>query len=360
MIKSRLVIMAGGTGGHVFPALAVARELMAKGWEVHWLGTKRGMETQIVPKAGIPLHYITVKGVRRNGFWAFVLSPFQIGWAIIQSLFHLFRLQPTLVLGMGGFVAGPGGIAAWLLRKPFIIHEQNSIAGLTNRWLSKIATRTLEAFPKTFKPEVKAIYTGNPVRAELLTQALPQDRFKGRQGPLRLLVLGGSRGARALNELCPAAISLMPIDKRPEIWHQSGEKLLLAATTLYDEKRISARVEPFIEEMVEAYTWADLVLCRAGALTIAELTAVGVGSLLVPHPFVVDDHQTTNGAFLMASKAAIVIQQAVLTPQKLADILTAFSEDPVQLTEMATAAYALAKRDALERVVAYCEEINAC
>jgi len=354
MTKSRLVIMAGGTGGHVFPALAVARELQAKGWDIHWLGTKRGMEAQIVPKAGIPLYYLTIKGVRRNGFWTYVLSPFQITWAVFQALFYLFRLQPTLVLGMGGFAAGPGGVAAWLLRKPLIIHEQNSITGLTNRWLSKIATRTLEAFPNTFTQKAKAIYTGNPVRAELLTQPAPMVRFKERQGPLRLLVLGGSQGARALNELCPAAVALMPVEARPLIWHQSGKNMLATATALYAEKEVVARVEPFIEEMADAYVWADLVLCRAGALTVAELAAVGVGSLLVPHPFVVDDHQTMNGAFLMTAKAAVVIQQALLTPKKLADILTTFRRD--HLIDMANAAYALAKRDALERVVAYCEE----
>jgi UDP-N-acetylglucosamine--N-acetylmuramyl-(pentapeptide) pyrophosphoryl-undecaprenol N-acetylglucosamine transferase len=356
--KSRIVIMAGGTGGHIFPALAVARALQAKNWEVHWLGTKKGMEADIIPKAGIPLRYISVKGVRRNGFWTLISAPFQITWAILQSLFYLICIRPHLVLGMGGFAAGPGGVAAWLLRRPLLIHEQNSVAGLTNRWLSKIAAKTLEAFPNTFSAKTGAVYTGNPVRAELLTQLKPSERFKDREGPIRLLVLGGSRGARALNELCPAAIALMPPDKRPMIWHQAGQALIKKTTAIYDSLAIPVHLEPFVEDMANAYAWADLVLCRAGALTVAELAAVGVGSILVPHPFVVDDHQTTNGQFLSDRNAAKVVQQSILTAETLAGILTTFCEDRARLCQMAEAAYALSKRDALHRVVLYCEETS--
>jgi len=356
MSKPRIVIMAGGTGGHIFPALAVAHALQAKNWEIHWLGTRKGMESEIIPKAGIPLHYISVKGVRRNGFWTLVLAPFQVTWAILQSLFYLIQIRPHLVLGMGGFAAGPGGVAAWLLRRPLLIHEQNSVVGLTNRWLSKIAVKTLEAFPNTFSAKTKAIYTGNPVRAELLAQPMPAERFKDRAGPIRLLVLGGSRGARALNELCPAAIALMPIDKRPMIWHQAGQALIEKTTAIYQSLDIPVHLEPFIEDMAGAYAWADLVLCRAGALTVAELAAVGVGSLLVPHPFVVDDHQTTNGQFLSVGNAAKVVQQSTLTAETLADILTTLCADRARLCQMAEAAYALSKRDALHRVVTYCEE----
>jgi len=357
--KPRIVIMAGGTGGHVFPALAVARYLINNGWEVHWLGTKRGMESRLVPNAGIPIHYVSVQGLRKTGLWSLFLAPIQLFLALCQSLKIIFSLKPKVVVGMGGFVSGPGGVAAWLLRRPLLIHEQNSIAGMTNRLLAMIADKVLEAFPESFPTQVKTICTGNPVREELLQLPAPAIRFQGREGPLRLLVLGGSQGARALNELCPLALLGIPAEKQPVVWHQTGIQSVEKTRQAYQNLGLTAKVEPFIEDMAAAYAWADLVLCRAGALTIAELAAVGIGSILVPYPFAVDDHQTHNGHFLERVGSATVIQQKVLSAQTLAEMLLEFSADQSRLLQMAEAAYSLAKRDALVQVANYCEEIGS-
>lgn len=356
--KPRILMMAGGTGGHVFPALAVARYLQARDWEVHWLASQGGMETEIVSKAEIPLHIIDIKGVRRNGLVAFLSAPFQIARAIMQSLRIVYKLKPQVVLGMGGFVAGPGGIAAWLLRRPLVIHEQNAIAGVTNRWLAKVATTVLEGFPEAFSSQLKPIYTGNPVREALLALPTPVDRFRQRTGSVRLLILGGSRGAKVLNEICPEALGKIRLDKRPEVWHQTGEGHTETTRAIYQKYGVVARIEPFIEEMSEAYAWADLVVCRAGALTIAELAAVGIGSILVPFPFAVDDHQAANAQYLAKEKAAIVIPQSTLTAEKLSEILSEYLNDKLQLLAMANAAYTAAKRDALMEVSYYCEELN--
>jgi len=348
--------MAGGTGGHVFPALAVARRLLSGGWDVHWLGTQEGMEAEIVPKAGIPLHFISIKGLRRKGRLAWVLAPFQILGALYQSFRIISQLKPNVVLGMGGFVSGPGGIASWLKGCPLVIHEQNAIVGLTNRFLARFATVVLQAFPNAFHTKANAIYTGNPVRDELLVLPTPNERFKDRQGPLRLLILGGSRGAIALNEVCPKAIAQIPLEVRPKIWHQAGGGQQEATAKLYQASGVEAQVAPFIEDMAVAYAWADLVLCRAGALTITELATVGVGSILVPFPFAVDDHQTYNGRFLEKINAAKLIAQSVLKPEYLADIILDLTNDRHLLLKMAEAAYHEAKRDALNEVVNHCEE----
>lgn len=358
MNKPRILIMAGGTGGHVFPALAVARRLQGKGWEVHWLGTREGLESKIVPNASIPIHYISVKGLRRMGKVGWFFAPVRLIITLFQSMRVMAFLKPNVVLGMGGFVAGPGGVAAWVCRCPLVIHEQNSIVGLTNRWLAPLAKEVLEAFPGAFQPSAKAIYIGNPVREALLDLPLPKERFKERKGALRLLVLGGSRGALALNEICPSAIGTLVLEKRPEIWHQSGGDNATRTADAYHKVGVVARVEPFIEDMAAAYSWADLVLCRAGALTVAELAAVGVGSILVPFPFAVDDHQTRNGRFLEQGNAGVVIAQSTLTPTTLANVLVTLLQDRDRLLKMAEAAYAMAKRDALTRVAAYCEEAN--
>jgi UDP-N-acetylglucosamine--N-acetylmuramyl-(pentapeptide) pyrophosphoryl-undecaprenol N-acetylglucosamine transferase len=347
--------MAGGTGGHVIPALTVARLLQDKGWEVHWLGTRSGLEATLVPKARIPLHYIFVKGLRRRGVFAWLFAPLQLLWALGQTLRILFKLKPKVVLGGGGFVSGPGGVAAWLMRCPLVIYEQNAIAGTTNRCLSRLASRVLEAFPGSFKANAKAICTGNPVRVELFHLPAPLERFKNRTGPLKLLILGGSRGAVALNQLCPKAILQIPTHRRPEVWHQVGAGQEDLVQQAYAVAGLIARVEPFIEDVATAYGWADLVLCRAGALTVSELAAVGVGSILVPFPFAVDDHQTYNGRFLAEQGAALLIAQSALSAEKLAQLLLELSEDRAQLLTMANAAYALARRDALMQVAAYCE-----
>jgi UDP-N-acetylglucosamine--N-acetylmuramyl-(pentapeptide) pyrophosphoryl-undecaprenol N-acetylglucosamine transferase len=348
--------MAGGTGGHVFPALAVAHRLQEKGWEIHWLGTKAGLEADIVTKAHIPLHYISVKGLRRKGGLAWVIAPYQLLIALFQSIRIILQLKPKVVLGMGGFVSGPGGLAAWLTHCPLVIHEQNSIVGMTNRWLARIAKRVLEAFPGAFKPSVKAICVGNPVRENLLALPGPVVRFQERNGPIKLLILGGSRGAQVLNQICPLALKILTTDKRPEVWHQTGAGQDAVTQELYQKMGVVAHVEPFIQDMANAYAWADLVLCRAGALTIAELTAVGIGSILVPFPFAVDDHQTVNARFLEKAGAAILIQQSVLNKERLAQIISELSLDRRQLLNMAEIAHSLAYRDALMAVTTYCEE----
>lgn len=350
--------MAGGTGGHVFPALVVAQHLQSQGWEVHWLGTKAGLEATLVPKHHIPIHYISVSGLRKKGFGSWALAPLQLGIALYQSLRIFFQVKPAVVLGMGGFASGPGGIAAWLTRCPLVIHEQNALVGMTNRVLSGLANRVLEAFPGAFKSKVRAVYTGNPVREELFKLPLPKDRLRraGEQ-QLKLLILGGSRGAEALNQLCPLALQRLSVDKRPNIWHQSGAGREKATLAFYEKVQVAARIEPFIEDMAAAYSWADLVVCRAGAMTIAELAAVGVGSILIPYPFAVDDHQTYNGRFLEKAGAAKLISQASLTPEKLADLLLALLQDRDQLLKMAEAAKGLARPDAIAQVAAICKEV---
>lgn len=358
MKNPRILIMAGGTGGHVFPALAVAQSLINQGWEAHWLGTKAGMEAEIVPKSRIPLHFITIAGLRKKSVFTWIVAPFKLGIALFQSLKTILSIQPAVVLGMGGFVAGPGGVAAWILRKPLIIHEQNAIVGLTNAGLAYLATTVLEAFPGAFKAKHRAIPTGNPVRADLLEMDSPKIRFQNRapQRAIRLLILGGSRGAVALNTLCPEAIAKIPLDLRPELWHQTGGGQAETTRQHYQRLNVQAKVEPFIQNMKEAYAWADLVLCRSGALTVAELASVGVASILVPFPYAVDDHQTFNGRFLEKAGAAILIQQKDVTSEKLVNLLQDFTNHPEKLFMMAEKAYQMASRDALSKVVNFCKE----
>lgn len=361
MIKQRILMMAGGTGGHVFPALAVADRLRSQGWEIYWLGTKAGLEATIVPKANIPIYYIDIKGLRKNGLIGWCLAPFRLLLALFQSLKMIHQLKPDVVLGMGGFICGPGGVAAWLLRCPLIIHEQNAIAGLTNHALSYLAARVLEAFPGTFHAKAKAVYTGNPIREMLLAVTEPSIRFKEHKAPLHLLVVGGSQGAVALNEICPAALQKLPLDKRPMVWHQTGSKndaleKTKAAYKLAGIDSETVRIDPFIEDMATAYAWADLVLCRSGALTVTELATVGVGSILVPYPFAVDDHQTANGRFLENVGAAKIIDQSQLSSEKLSELFIELFADRDRLLKMAEAAYQVAKRNAVGEVANYCEE----
>lgn len=351
-----VLIMAGGTGGHVFPALAVAEQLRERGVPVVWLGTQRGLEATLAPKAGIPMEWIGVTGLRGKGLIRKLTMPFMLGRALTQAGAILRRLQPRVALGMGGFVSGPGGAMARLLGVPLVVHEQNAIAGLTNRCLAQVANQVLAAFPQTFPPVRQAVIVGNPVRASIAALPPPQERFAGREGKLRLLVVGGSQGALALNRLVPQALALLREDERPEVWHQAGGQLREAAETAYREVGISARLTPFIDDMAEAYGWADLVVCRAGALTIAELAAAGLGALLVPFPFAVDDHQTANARFLEQSGAALLIQQADLTAERLATMLRDDLSDRTCLLRMALAARSLAKNDAAERVALACLE----
>ncbi|MDQ2695681.1 MAG: undecaprenyldiphospho-muramoylpentapeptide beta-N-acetylglucosaminyltransferase, partial [Pseudomonadota bacterium] len=288
--EAPVMIMAGGTGGHVFPALAVAEWLRRRDVPVVWMGTRRGLEATLVPKAGIPVEWIGVAGLRSSGWRRGLMAPVMLAQALGQAAVALGRCRPRVVLGMGGFVSGPGGLMAWLRRIPLVIHEQNAVAGLTNRWLARFADQVLEAFPDSFPAARHARCTGNPVRQAIADLLPPAARFAGRRGPARLLVVGGSQGALALNQLVPQALARLP--ERPEVWHQAGGRLLEAARTAYAQAGVSARLEPFIDDMAGAYGWADLVLCRAGALTVAELAAAGVGAVLVPFPYAVDDHQT--------------------------------------------------------------------
>jgi len=352
--------MAGGTGGHVFPALAVAKQFQKEGSEVLWLGTKAGLETEIVPKSSIPIRYITVTGLRGKSIWTLLLAPFRLFLALYQSICILREFKPNVVLGMGGFVSGPGGLAAWLLRIPLVIHEQNAVAGTTNRILSQFAKRVLQAFPNTFSKHVNPISIGNPVREEFLSVTPPKERFQTRNPnePLRLLIIGGSQGARALNELCPKAFQIMRTEERPNIWHQAGKKEIQTTENLYQQLGVEARVMPFISDMVDAYVWADLVLCRAGALTVSEVAAVGLGSILVPFPFAIDNHQMVNGRFLADSKAAILISQSDLSPPKLADIILELSRERIRLLNMAEAARKLATLDAVTQVIVSCKEVS--
>lgn len=347
--------MAGGTGGHVFPALAVAHHLRAQGFGVSWLGTRHGLESEVVPKADFPIDYISVHGLRGKGVFGWLMAPFTLMVALIQALGVCKQRRPNAVLGMGGFVTGPGGLAAWLLRLPLVIHEQNAIPGLTNRLLARFATQVLEAFPGSFPNAVQAIHTGNPVREDIARLPAPDERFNTRQGPIRLLIFGGSLGAQILNQLLPQVLSRLLAKHPLDIWHQSGQRNLQETQSGYAQAKITARVEPFIEDMAQAYAWADLVICRAGALTVSELAAAGVGAILVPFPHAVDDHQTRNAAYLSNAKAAITLQQVECTPERLQaqlqELITAGRE---HLLSMAQAARRLAMPEATVQVTQAC------
>ena len=352
-----ILIMAGGTGGHVFPALAVADELRSRNQDVIWMGTRKGLEADIVPKAGIPMAWISVGGLRGKGIVKLVQAPFILIFAIMQALMIFIRYRPAAVLGMGGFASGPGGFVACLLRRPLVIHEQNSIAGLTNRILSRCASRILEAFPDTFKNQNKVVHTGNPVRTSITAIRSPEERFSQHNGNLQLLVLGGSLGAKALNEILPKTLAGIDNEQRPQIWHQTGGRHIEETLAIYKEAGVDARVVPFIDDMAAAYEWADLVLCRAGALTISELTVAGVGAVLVPFPFAVDDHQTHNAEHMVRAGAAILIQQNELSVERLSGILKDFYGKRNQLLIMAHAARSLAKPDATRVVAEKCLEV---
>jgi UDP-N-acetylglucosamine--N-acetylmuramyl-(pentapeptide) pyrophosphoryl-undecaprenol N-acetylglucosamine transferase len=355
-MKTRTVlIMAGGTGGHVFPALAGARELRARGFEVVWLGTQRGLESRLVPPHGIPIEWIKVAGLRGKGVSNWLAGPFRVLQAIWQSLRVMRRRDPDVVLGAGGFVSGPGGIAAWLTRRPLVIHEQNAVAGLTNRTLARVADRVFEAFPASFPASVHAERIGNPVRCEIAALPGPAVRSASRSGALRLLVLGGSQGALKLNVTVPEAIALLPQASRPEIRHQTGALHEARSRAAYTEHGITASLEPFIEDMADAYGWADLVVCRAGALTVSEIAAAGVAAVFVPFAAAVDDHQTRNAGHLVDGGAAVLIAEAEFTARRLASELESlFGAGRARLLAMATRAREFAVTDAASRLADAC------
>lgn len=345
----KAMIMAGGTGGHVFPALAVARVLRELGHEIVWMGAPDSFEARTVPQHGYPIEFIRVSGLRGKGLAKLISAPLLLLRALRDALKVLRRQSPDMVLGMGGFAAGPGGIAAWLLRMPLVIHEQNAAAGMTNRLLARIANRVLEAFPGTFR---HALAIGNPVRIGF--SALPPlaQRLK-HEGPRRVLVVGGSQGARALNELMPQALALIPAAQRPQLRHQAGRTLDVAQAS-YARAGMQASVEAFIADMAAAYGWADLVVCRAGASTIAELMAAGCASLLVPFPAAVDDHQTRNAEYLVSRGAARLMPERALTPQKLAEAMMQLLQDHEHLAAMGQAARDNAWSDADQKIAQIC------
>ena len=354
MSSGPILVMAGGTGGHVYPALAVARAIEASARDVVWLGTHRGLESRIVPAAGIDIEWISIKGLRRKGLLATLIAPCQIGWALLQSLAVIVRRRPAAVLGMGGFVSGPGGVAAWLTRRPLVIHEQNAAAGLTNRLLARLARVVLQAFPGSFNSSVNAETVGNPVREDIAAIAAPAERYGKRQGPLRLLILGGSQGALALNRTVPAALARIAGELRPVVRHQCGERTLGTARQAYADAGIDVELLPFIEDMAEAYAWADLVVCRAGALTVAELCAAGLPALFVPYPAAVDDHQTANAAPMTRAGAAAIIRESDLTPELLAELLREWLQSREALLVRAEEARRLASPNALHRITELC------
>jgi UDP-N-acetylglucosamine--N-acetylmuramyl-(pentapeptide) pyrophosphoryl-undecaprenol N-acetylglucosamine transferase len=349
-----VLIMAGGTGGHVFPALAVAHVLRDRGIAVVWLGVPGSMESRLVPANGFPIEWVRVAGIRGKGLKTWLLAPFRILKSLAQAMGVLRRVQPRSVLGLGGYVSGPGGIAAWLLQIPLLIHEQNAIAGLTNRWLARLANQALEAFPGSFGPKIHARTIGNPVRADIAALAEPQVRFAGREARSRLLVFGGSQGAQRLNAVVPQALAQVAAANRPQVRHQSGERGLEATRMAYADAQVEAEVIPFIDNMAEALSWADLAVCRAGAMTIAELQAAGVGAILVPLPIATDDHQTKNAEVMVASGAARLIQERDLTPERLGLALSELLADRARLLKMAEVARGSRIIDAAAKLADLC------
>ncbi|WP_251978981.1 undecaprenyldiphospho-muramoylpentapeptide beta-N-acetylglucosaminyltransferase [Salinicola avicenniae] len=353
----RVLIMAGGTGGHVVPALSLAKGLGERGVQVEWLGSPRGIENRLVPAAGIPLHRIDVAGLRGNGLAGWLAVPWRLSRAVWQARQVLRHFDPQLVVGLGGFASGPGGLAAKLTGRPLVVHEQNAIAGLTNRSLARLATRVYAAFPGAF-PGEQAEVVGNPVRADIAVLGeRPRAVETMAQRPLRLLVLGGSLGAQSLNEKLPVAMASLDPSQRPEVRHQAGRDKDEATRAAYEAAGVSAQVSAFIDDMAEAYDWADLIVCRAGALTIAELAAAAKPSLLVPFPHAVDDHQTHNARHLVEAGGAELIQQAELSPARLLAALESLLQ-PEVLAQMALHARRVAHLDAVDRLVDGCLEIG--
>jgi UDP-N-acetylglucosamine--N-acetylmuramyl-(pentapeptide) pyrophosphoryl-undecaprenol N-acetylglucosamine transferase len=342
--------MAGGTGGHIFPGLAVAEQARAAGWQVVWMGARGGMEERLVPRHGYSTAWIRAKAARGKGLMQKLLLPANLLFSFWESARHIRRIQPDVVLGLGGYVAFPGGMMASLLGKPLALHEQNAIAGLANKVLAGVSDKVMVAFPEALK---KAEWTGNPVRADIASIPQPEERFRGRQGPLRILVVGGSLGAQALNEAVPRALALL--NERPTVVHQAGEKHIDTLRTNYAAAGVQGELVAFIDDMARRYAEADLVICRAGAVTIAELSAGGMASVLVPFPFAVDDHQTANGRFLADRGAAVLLRQTELTPERLAELIRKM--DRTTLLQMARNARGLGKPEAAKVVAQRCMEL---
>lgn len=350
--QPRLLVMAGGTGGHVFPGLAVAEQLKKQGWDIQWLGTADRMEATLVPQHEIPIHFIQIQGLRGNGIKRLLQAPFKIVRAIWQAMRIIRTLQPDVVIGMGGYASGPGGIAARVLGKPLVLHEQNAVAGMTNRYLAKVASRVLTAFPNTLE-SAKTEVVGNPVRERICAIEAAQPHQA-----LRVLVVGGSLGAKVLNDVVPQAVAQTEQDS-VEVWHQTGKNNQASTQALYDAHGLKcARVHSFIDDMAAAYAWADVVICRAGALTVSELAAAGKPSLLVPFPHAVDDHQTGNAKYLTERGAGVLMAQNQLNAERLAQELNRLLSNPNEVQQMAQNAHKAAQRGAAERVAAVCSELS--
>ena len=352
-----VLIMAGGTGGHVFPALALARRLREQSVEVIWLGTRRGLEARVVPAEGIAIEWLSVGGLRGKGWRTLIAAPWRVSVALMQALQVMWRRRPAIVVGLGGFVTGPGGVAAWLTRRPLVIHEQNAIAGFTNRCLAHLAREVLEAFPGSFPGGIKARTVGNPVRREISELRPPTARFSGREGAVRILVVGGSQGAVRLNTVVPYALARLAGVIRFDVRHQAGERWIEAGRQSYADAGVRADVRPFIEDMAEAYGWADLVICRSGALTVSELAAAGVGAVLVPFPAAVDDHQTHNARILVREGAAVLIADRELNAERLGGELERLCLGREKLLAMAERARRLARPHATEELAASCLQL---
>ncbi|MBP6405411.1 MAG: undecaprenyldiphospho-muramoylpentapeptide beta-N-acetylglucosaminyltransferase [Ramlibacter sp.] len=347
-----VLIMAGGTGGHIFPGLALAHALRAKGWRVHWLGAPDSMESRLVPPQGIALETIDFGGVRGKGPLTLALLPLKLLRAFWQSIQVVRRVKPDVVVGLGGYISFPGGMMGVLCGKPLVLHEQNSVAGMANKVLAGVADRVFTAFPNVFKA---GQWIGNPLRPGFLSEPAPAERFAGREGPLKVLVVGGSLGAKALNEVVPQALALLAPQQRPHVLHQSGAKQIDELRANYAAAGVHAELTPFIDDTAGAFAEADLVICRAGASTVTEIAAVGAPALFVPFPFAVDDHQTTNAQFLTATGGGWLVQQRDLTPQGLADMLAGMTRE--ELVRRAEAAKQLQKTGATEIIVTACEEL---
>ena len=354
MSQKTALIMAGGTGGHIFPGLAVAEELRARGWRVHWLGAPGSMESRIVPQHGFPLELIDFSGVRGKGLATLALLPLRLLRAFWQALQVVRRVKPDVVVGLGGYITFPGGMMGVLCGKRLVLHEQNSVAGMANKVLAGVADRVFTAFPGVLK---NAQWVGNPLRSVFTRQAAPSERFAGRTGPRRLLVAGGSLGAQALNDIVPRALALIPAENRPVVTHQSGATQIDTLRANYQAAGVQAELTPFIDDTASAFAAADIIVCRAGASTVTEIAAVGAAAIFVPFPFAVDDHQTTNARFLVSAGGGWLVQQSDLTPEGLAKML--LNSERTALVDIAEKAKNMQKINATREVVAACEELSA-
>ncbi len=346
--------MAGGTGGHVYPALSVAEKLIGKNVVVEWLGTRRGIENDVVPKKGLPLHFVSISGLRGKNILRWIMLPWQLTRAVVQAILLIKRIKPDLVLGLGGFASGPGGLAAWVLSKPLVIHEQNALPGTTNRWLNRLSNCSMQAFPNSLRG---ATTVGNPVREEIVRLAPPSERLRREQQRPRFLVLGGSLGALKLNQLIPESLAGIENEMRPEVWHQTGKSHYQFTVNLYNKLNVNARVEPYVEAMHLAYAWADLVICRAGALTVSEVSSAGIAAVFIPYPYAIDDHQSKNAQYLVEKNAALAIAEKDLTIEKLQEVFTTLLNDKQTLVTFANNARDASINDAADKVADKCLEI---